>query len=96
MRQFQIWILASALTLLLAFSAANSAEAEAEPAFEIPRLEGMVVDGDANDWGVNGFRVEVICGGKQTPPPAEDPRRLGPARIARSAVRPRRRCERAG
>ncbi|MHC4591502.1 MAG: serine hydrolase [Planctomycetota bacterium] len=31
------------------------------PVFDVPELEGIVIDGDAEDWDEGGFRVEVMA-----------------------------------
>ena len=31
------------------------------PVFDIPRMDKMIMDGDAKDWGDGGFRVEVLA-----------------------------------
>jgi predicted O-methyltransferase YrrM len=30
--------------------------------FHVPRIEGITVDGSAEDWGTQGFRVEILAG----------------------------------
>ena len=30
------------------------------PVFDIPRMEGVAIDGKADDWGGGGFRVEMM------------------------------------
>jgi len=32
-----------------------------DPVFDIPRLDGITIDGNNNDWGENGFRVETLA-----------------------------------
>jgi predicted O-methyltransferase YrrM len=46
--------------LLLLSSSAASAFAADSPAFHVPRAQGITVDGQAEDWGRQGFRVEVV------------------------------------
>lgn len=35
--------------------------AMASPVFDIPRLEAITIDGDADDWGDQGFRVDIMA-----------------------------------
>lgn len=46
--------------ILLAAALSARAEPNSDPLFEIPFLDGIVIDGRTNDWGENGFRVEVM------------------------------------
>ncbi len=47
--------------LLAAVLAANRADAgNAAPLFDVPRVDGIGVDGKPDDWGERGFRVEMI------------------------------------
>src|SRR5437762_10653836 len=39
-------------------TAASSTRAQTPPATDVPRLDGIVIDGRADDWGDRGF----ICG----------------------------------
>jgi len=41
-------------------------------AFDVPRLEGIAVDGDPADWGERGFRVDVLFDASETPKPLAD------------------------
>jgi len=34
----------------------------AGPVFDIPRIDGVTIDGKAGDWGEKGFRVETLAG----------------------------------
>ena len=40
---------------------ARAGEAPAAPVFDVPRLENITVDGKAEDWGEQGFRVDVLA-----------------------------------
>jgi hypothetical protein len=40
---------------------ARAGEAPAAPVFDVPRVENVAVDGKADDWGEQGFRVEVLA-----------------------------------
>ena len=42
--------------------AAKGPRLEAEPLLDIPKLEGIVIDGDAGDWGAEAFRAELLWG----------------------------------
>lgn len=46
-----------------------AAASAAEPVFDVPRLDGVVIDGRPADWGDRGFRVEVMKdeGGRYLP-----------------------------
>lgn len=47
------------ITLLMTFLPASS---DTGPEiFRIPRIEGIIVDGSAEDWGKQGFRVEILA-----------------------------------
>lgn len=51
------------MTFLPVFSGADP------EVFHVPRIEGIMVDGSADDWGTQGFRVEILAGpGGQTLP----------------------------
>lgn len=39
---------------------ASMADANSGPIFDIPRMESIVIDGNAADWGDNGFRVDLL------------------------------------
>ncbi len=54
----------SSFSLLLAISCcvgllAGAAHSGSE-VFQIPRIEGLIVDGSESDWGRQGFRVEIL------------------------------------
>ena len=40
--------------------------------FQIPRIEGLIVDGSDSDWGRQGFRVEVLADPEGKTLPADD------------------------
>lgn len=42
-------------------AAAAPAEPDRTPVYNVPRLTNIVIDGQADDWGEAGFRVEVIA-----------------------------------
>ncbi|MBM4143491.1 MAG: hypothetical protein FJ225_07880 [Lentisphaerae bacterium] len=47
----------------------NAMGAEESPVFAIPRMNGVVIDGKADDWGEQGFRIELLIpvGGELKP-----------------------------
>lgn len=52
-----------AACLLISVAQAPGAEAEPDsPVFDIPRVEGIKVDGKPGDWSDCGFRVDALCG----------------------------------
>ncbi|GMV82297.1 MAG: hypothetical protein AMXMBFR7_34810 [Planctomycetota bacterium] len=63
------------LLLLLASCTLIRAQDET-PLFDIPKLDAMVIDADAADWGERGFRIELLASPIQhVKPPADcDPR----------------------
>jgi len=52
----RIPLLAAILWLFLTAAQA----AEESPIFDIPRLDKITIDGKADDWGKNGFRVDLL------------------------------------
>ena len=46
-----------ALALLLITTQAYSAE---RPAWDVPRLKGITIDGQTADWGSKGFRIGLV------------------------------------
>lgn len=52
--------------------AAAAALPEDDMVFDVPRLEGVVVDGDGSEWGDRGLRIGVIKSKEGTPTPAAD------------------------
>jgi predicted esterase len=55
---------ASILAGMLASAASAAIDA---PIFDIPRLDGIIVDGNAVDWAEGGFRVDVLLDPGQKP-----------------------------
>lgn len=52
---------AATLAALLGVASARSVVAAAgPPVYDIPRLEGIVIDGRTDDWGDSGFRVDLL------------------------------------
>ena len=53
-------------SLALLFAACISTTAlaadQGSPLFDVPRLDNIRIDGDANDWGDRGMRVDVLAG----------------------------------
>ena len=65
---------------MLALMVLIAGVAAAEPVYDIPRLNNVVIDGKTDDWGDGGFRVETLAGvdGKVRSPADLDVRvRLG-------------------
>ncbi len=50
-----IWVV---IILLFNFSTAYSDQDS--PVYQIPLIEGLTVDGSESDWGMQGFRVEIL------------------------------------
>jgi len=48
--------------LIVLVALARGAPGAAPPAFDVPRLAEVVIDGRAADWGEAGFRVETMTG----------------------------------
>lgn len=46
------------VSMLLAMNAAGADEA---PIFDIPRMDGIVIDGKTDDWNNGGFRIELLA-----------------------------------
>ncbi len=59
------------IALLMMFAGTFSA-AETPRAIDIPRLEGVRIDGDAADWGAQGYRVELMADLKNQVPAKAD------------------------
>lgn len=60
--------LCAALATCLPFPA--NAAAPRVPAFDIPRLDGIEIDGDGTEWGERGFHIDILTdkdGGVRTP-----------------------------
>jgi len=47
-------------------------EAWQAPVFDVPRMDGITVDGRSRDWADKGFRVEVLSAGRTAPSSASD------------------------
>ena len=58
------WIIFGWIVLTGGFAWADS--------FDIPRLEGIVIDGKTEDWRGKGFRVGLLKWGRRELAPAED------------------------
>jgi CubicO group peptidase (beta-lactamase class C family) len=59
------WLLLALVSIWWAISAVGGRGNAAEPtslAFDIPRLEGISIDGDPSDWGDRGLRVGPLFG----------------------------------
>ena len=50
----------AAIPLLLQISFLSVAAVGAPPVYDIPRMDKIVIDGKAGDWGDGGFRVDVL------------------------------------
>ncbi len=46
--------------------------AAAPPVFDIPRIDGIAVDGDGDDWAARGFRVDLVTAPDGGLRPADD------------------------
>jgi CubicO group peptidase (beta-lactamase class C family) len=71
--------LAGVVSILAAVQAVGAPGEEALQ-YDVPRLMGIIVDGDSTDWRERGFRVEILpdAGGKVQPKASLDPSfRLG-------------------
>ena len=53
-------------------NAAPPSVADLTPVFDIPRVDGITVDGKPDDWGDRGFRVELMAGADGTLKPPSD------------------------
>jgi len=62
--------IASVLVLGLLLSAA--AHAAESPFFDIPKLNGVRIDGRDDDWGANGFRIDGLADSADTIRPSRD------------------------
>jgi CubicO group peptidase (beta-lactamase class C family) len=60
------------VALVLLFSLALSGLAAAALPCDIPRLDGLTVDGKADDWGTRGFRVEAMVANDGSAKPLAD------------------------
>jgi CubicO group peptidase (beta-lactamase class C family) len=62
--------------LALAWGLAAAQAVEPLMVFEIPRMDGIVIDGRPDDWGDRGFRINVMANhaGQAKAPKAFDPR----------------------
>lgn len=58
--------------LLLFGAVAAPGRAEESPVFDIPRLGKITIDGKADDWGANGFRVDAMADGDGPARPASE------------------------
>jgi len=68
MRQALLLTLCIASVLL----SASPLCAQEQPIFDVPRLEKIVIDGKADDWADNGFRVDLLLGRDETYLPPDD------------------------
>ena len=50
----------------------ESAAGGRDTARDVPRLDGITIDGDAADWGERGFRIELLTSADLKMLPAED------------------------
>lgn len=66
-----VWLLvgAGAVTGLVA---AEPGEPADTPLYRVPRLDGIEIDGRAEDWGDRGFRVDVLAPLRGRPRPTSD------------------------
>jgi len=60
------------LAFVLLTSLARAADTPASPVFDVPKLDGITVDGKADDWGDRGFRVDILADAFGKVPPAKD------------------------
>ncbi len=58
MSLLSIKVLCAVIILLFNFSSAFSDQNS--PVYQIPLIEDLTVDGSENDWGTQGFRVEIL------------------------------------
>ena len=75
------WFLTGPLGTLIFFllaapagaqGAQGALETPAAPVYDVPRLEGIAIDGKAEDWGERGFRVDILADAFGKVPPASD------------------------
>ena len=64
----------------------STTQVSTQSVYAVPRMENLVVDGRADDWGTRGFRVDAMAdtGSGRVRSAADFANRL--------AVRPERRC----
>ena len=48
------------LIIPLTIAACGTAQAD-DPVFDIPKIDGVTIDGKGDDWGQNGFRVDIMA-----------------------------------
>jgi predicted O-methyltransferase YrrM len=60
------------LTFGLFFLTSPSIDASDSPIFQVPRVEGITVDGSGDDWADQGFRVEFLTDPDGRALPADD------------------------
>lgn len=73
-------IVALATVPVVTFMAFGQTTASESRTFDIPKLKGITIDGDAKDWNEKGFRVNVVTsvdGAVQTPSDFDPSFRLG-------------------
>ena len=70
MRHPCVGVLCVAIVLLFTFSPSYSDYGST--IFSIPQIDGLRVDGSENDWGAQGFRVEIITAPDGRTLPADD------------------------
>ena len=54
-------VAAYTMLTIFAVSAPATVCAEQGPAFEIPKIPDVKIDGKADDWADNGFKIEALC-----------------------------------
>ena len=65
-------LLPLACLLVLWTSPAPAADTPASPVFDVPKLDNITIDGKADDWGEQGFRVDILADATGKIPPAKD------------------------
>jgi hypothetical protein len=65
-------VVAATLCIVFAIIPAETRSAPEAPAYDIPRIAGLTIDGDGGDWADDGFRVDHIAAPDGHVRPVED------------------------
>ena len=58
----KIWQTRITLVALLALFSENNSSGQTTPIYDIPQLAHIAIDGQPDDWGQRGFRVDALAG----------------------------------